>query len=162
MIRISFVVIAALAMACSGASDRVPDDLQGADTAAGVVPAEPLNTETEGVIPQSGNEIPLSFEQPSSETMTIGKLDSANTRAVYLIPVESGKRLIATVSTENGGKANLRFNQIFRPDGKSDGPFGDQLSYVLTSTGTYKLVIGSSKMAEDPYVGNFILKVRIE
>jgi hypothetical protein len=71
---------------------------------------------------------------------------------------------ISNVTTKLKGKikvdtkaANIRFNQIVTPNGQSAGPFGQEIEYTLTQKGTYKILIGQSLMAENAYVGPFLV-----
>jgi hypothetical protein len=57
--------------------------------------------------------------------------------------------------------ANIRFNQIVTPTGQSDGPFGQDMEYTLTQKGIYKILIGQSLMAENAYVGPFLVFITL-
>ncbi|MDR2955260.1 MAG: hypothetical protein LBV43_09285 [Prevotella sp.] len=56
--------------------------------------------------------------------------------------------------------ANVRFSQIFMPDGTMDGPFGRDMKYNLPMEGQYKISVHENTMAGDPWAG--IVKVNIE
>ncbi|MGS2738815.1 hypothetical protein [Sinomicrobium sp. M5D2P17] len=58
--------------------------------------------------------------------------------------------------------ANLRFTQIFFPDGSADGPFGRELEYDLEKPGTYVLSVGENMMAGEPWSGDFTIEVKVE
>lgn len=58
-----------------------------------------------------------------------------------------------------GEEANIRFNQIVMPGGGTDGPFGRSIEYDLVRRGTYRLVIGESLMAGEPWGGEFMLEL---
>ena len=110
---------------------------------------------------QIGNHIKLSFAKDSNSLTTTAHLDSALGTVICFLEVKQGRHL--TASLEPATKtANIRFNQINLPNGTSDGPFGKTLDYTLKGPGLYKLQIGSSMMAESPYTGKFILKVKVE
>lgn len=77
------------------------------------------------------------------------------------ISVSKKGKLMALITTPSG-KGNIRFNQIIAPDGTADGPFGKKIEYTATQTGIYKLIIAANLMAEDPYNGEFTLKVLLK
>ncbi|MBC9797447.1 hypothetical protein [Sinomicrobium weinanense] len=58
--------------------------------------------------------------------------------------------------------ANIRFTQIFFPDGSADGPFGRTLNYELEQAGTYTLSVGENMMAGEPWTGSFTITVELE
>ncbi|MGS2762720.1 hypothetical protein [Sinomicrobium sp. M5D2P9] len=58
--------------------------------------------------------------------------------------------------------ANLRFTQIFFPDGSADGPFGRELEYELEKPGTYVLSVGENMMAGEPWSGDFTIEVKVK
>ncbi|MCD7971934.1 MAG: hypothetical protein LUG18_04590 [Candidatus Azobacteroides sp.] len=69
--------------------------------------------------------------------------------------------ITAAVSSQDAA-ANIRFNQIFLPDGTTDGPFGRQLNYELPKEGRYKISVHENIMAGDPWNGYFTLKVELK
>lgn len=48
---------------------------------------------------------------------------------------------------------NIRFNQIKMPDGSTDGPFGQNISYTTRQKGNYTLIIGKDNMADGTFEG---------
>jgi hypothetical protein len=54
---------------------------------------------------------------------------------------------------------NVRFNQIFMPDNKTDGPFGREITYDLEPDNNYMLSIGESLMQGDPWGGNLTVEI---
>lgn len=71
---------------------------------------------------------------------------------------EAYNELYAAIS-EVSDTANIRFNQIFMPDGTADGPFGRDIVYGLAQKGMYRLVIGESLMQGEPWSGDFMVEV---
>lgn len=55
--------------------------------------------------------------------------------------------------------ANIRISKIIRPDGSTDGPFGQQMVYDITQTGNYTFVINRSNMASGSQVGDVFVSV---
>lgn len=93
----------------------------------------------------------------SGDTLKIDILKQSAPITCNLLVSKKGK-LVALITTPSG-KGNIRFNQLIMPDGSADGPFGKKIEYTATQTGTYKLIIAANLMAEDPYNGEFTLKV---
>jgi len=58
--------------------------------------------------------------------------------------------------------ANIRFNQIFLPNGVMDGPFGHHLDYQLPVDGVYTLSIHENMMAGDPWGGDVRVKLKLK
>lgn len=56
-------------------------------------------------------------------------------------------------------EANIRFTQIFMPDGSADGPFFRDIEYDLPQDGVYKIAINENIMAGDPWSGD--MKVQL-
>ncbi len=57
--------------------------------------------------------------------------------------------------------ANIRFSQIFMPDGTMDGPFGRDVEYQLPQNGHYRLSIHESLMAGDPWSGVMNIEIQL-
>lgn len=124
------------------------------------IPPAPANQENARANIQQDSIIRLAF-LPDSNTLTAqGHLDDPLSSVICYLPVTKGRKLTATLVPEKQ-PANIRFNQVFMPDGSSDGPFGQTLEYELKQKGTYKLYIGPSLMANDAYRGRFELRVKV-
>ena len=105
--------------------------------------------------------IHIKFPKDSISTTVAGKMKGINHPVTVYIPVKHGKQLTAIVTTKDS-IANIRFNQIFTPDGKADGPFGKELKRTIHQQGTYKLIIAEDMMQGDEYKGNFELTVMVK
>ncbi len=105
--------------------------------------------------------IQLAFAPDSSSVNVKGHLDKKGDPVICYLPVVKGKKLTASVTPEKS-KANIRFNYIYLPDGKSDGPFSPSMKYNLVQKGTYKIYIGPNRMAGDPVGTDFVLRVKVE
>ena len=55
--------------------------------------------------------------------------------------------------------ANIRISQIVLPDGTTDGPFGQQLTYNIKQKGDYMLIINKSNMASGSSMGYVFISV---
>ena len=103
----------------------------------------------------------LAFSPGSNSLSVKAHMNAAHSPVICYLPVTTGSKLTASIVPDKR-PANIRFNQIFLPDGRSDGPFGQTLDYDLPQKGMYKLYIGPSLMASDAYTGDFRLQVKVE
>lgn len=110
---------------------------------------------------QQDSTIRLTFLPGSDSLTATGHLDDDHAPVICYLPVAKPGRLKATIVPDKQ-PANIRFNQVFLPDGSSDGPFGQTLDFRLPQKGMYKIHIGPSLMANDAYTGNFRLHVKVE
>ena len=110
---------------------------------------------------QQDSVIYLAFLPDSNSLTARGRLDANHAPVICYLPVTTGRQLTASILPAKE-PANIRFNQLFLPDGSSDGPFGQKLEYQLPQKGMYKLYIAPSLMANDAYTGDFLLRVRVE
>lgn len=69
-------------------------------------------------------------------------------------------RLYGLLSSEDS-LANIRFAQIFMPDGTMDGPFGREIRYDLAKNKEYKISVTENMMAGDPWAGIFMVEIRL-
>jgi hypothetical protein len=92
-------------------------------------------------------------------------LSGIGKHVTLVVPVHSGDSITAQLIPDDD-TANIRFNQIFIPLGKSgkyDGPFSRKISYPIHKiTGNYRLIIGENLMAEADWKGNFTCNVLIK
>lgn len=88
---------------------------------------------------------------------------SKNEREHVVFAFEPGdrKKLKGALSSPDS-VANIRFTQIFMPDGTADGPFGRDIEYDLVQNGLYKLSVGENMMAGDPWAGEFTIAIILE
>ena len=92
-----------------------------------------------------------------------GYLSGIGKHVTIVIPVKGGDSLTAELIADN--TANIRFNQIYIPSGKTgkyDGPFSRKINYPVTVKGNYKLIVGENLMAEGDWKGNFTCHVVIK
>lgn len=85
----------------------------------------------------------------------------ARDKKFFVFRTDVPGKLTARLETKDK-HANLRFSQIFMPDGTADGPFGQELQYDLDTPGTYILAVGESQMAGEPWAGDFTITVKVE
>ena len=118
-------------------------------------------TDTINSIAVSDSVIYIKFEKDSVSTTVSGQMKGINHPVTVYIPTKQGKQLMAILTTSES-VANIRFNQIFTPDGKADGPFGKELKRAIYQQGMYKLIISEDMMQGDEYKGNFKLKITVK
>jgi len=80
-------------------------------------------------------------------------------QTIYIKFSSNGYKQISANLSSPDSLANIRFSQIFLPDGTMDGPFGRDLEYQLPTDGLYKISIHENMMAGDPWAG--LLNVEI-
>ncbi len=91
-------------------------------------------------------------------------LSGIGRHVTLIVPVSSGDSITAQIIPDDD-TANIRFNQIYIPIGKTgkyDGPFSRNISYPIHVKGNYKLIIGENLMAESDWKGNFTCNVLIK
>lgn len=82
------------------------------------------------------------------------------TRVAFEV-TSSGGTMDAKVSTPDDPNGNIRISQIEMPDGTTDGPFGTEMSYRLSQTGSYRLILSANQMAGDPWGGRAWLQADV-
>ncbi|KAF2078940.1 hypothetical protein [Flavobacterium sharifuzzamanii] len=110
---------------------------------------------------QIGDTIFMNFKNEENAFVAEGHLDSLNSKVYVQFKNEELGELNAQIIPD-GGKGNIRFNQIIFPDKSSDGPFGMDLKIPLKQKGTHVLIIGHSLMADNPYYGKFKVQLDIK
>lgn len=94
-----------------------------------------------------------------------GYLSGIGKHVTLIVPVQSGDSITAQLIPDDD-TANIRFNQIFIPLGKSgkyDGPFSRKIRYPIHKIhGNYRLIVGENLMAEADWKGNFTCNVLIK
>lgn len=74
------------------------------------------------------------------------------------LEVERPVMLNLRLTTPDDPAGNIRISQIVMPDGTADGPFGTELNYRLSQTGSYRLILSANQMAGDPWGGRVWLQ----
>jgi len=110
---------------------------------------------------QIGDTIFMNFKNEENAFVAEGHLDSLNSKVYVQFKNEDLGELNAQIIPD-GGKGNIRFNQIIFPDKTSDGPFGMDLKIPLKQKRTHVLIIGHSLMADNPYYGKFKVQLDIK
>ncbi|WDF62284.1 hypothetical protein [Flavobacterium sp. KACC 22763] len=105
--------------------------------------------------------IAMNFKNEANVFWAEGHIDSLNSKVYVQFKNEDLGELNAQIIPD-GGKGNIRFNQIIFPDKTADGPFGMDLKIPLKQKGIHVLIIGHSLMADNPYYGNFKVQLNIK
>lgn len=104
--------------------------------------------------------IQLSFPAGDSSVVVLGQLNRPDQHITVNVTVQNARQLTATV-TPVDSLANIRFNRVISPDGKSNGPFGKEISLPVQQSGTYQFIIAHNLMAEGGLTKQFRLRVSI-
>jgi len=128
----------------------------------------------------SKNEIvePENYSEQSGKVITPGERDTVNIQlhdGFGKVNIHKEKNQIVFVKFNSANytnlyallyspdsSANIRFSQIFMPDGSMDGPFGREIRYSLIQNENYKLSIHENTMAGDPWTGDFNIEISLE
>ncbi|MBD1427325.1 hypothetical protein [Sphingobacterium arenae] len=94
---------------------------------------------------------PLEFQRKKE----LGQKDTIS----FEIQKPSFVRMKLLLPSDSG---NIRINQLVMPDGEMDGPFGKTYEAYFDQLGTYQIIIAESMMAENPYTGDYALRIEME
>lgn len=89
------------------------------------------------------------------------RLDSLHATVICAVEITKPGLLTAELRPERSA-GNIRFSQIYLPNGATDGPFGRSLSKEITQAGVIQLRIGPSQMANNPYRGKFSIRLQMK
>jgi hypothetical protein len=108
----------------------------------------------------------IQFPSENSPLTLNGKMKGAGDKITYVFDAAEGNKLYAAIlpidaSGKENYEGNIRINQIIRPSGKIDGPFGLKAKYNFQESGNYILVICENNTAgTPPWEGDFILTIQ--
>lgn len=77
----------------------------------------------------------------------------------FILKLKNVSRSKLKITIETGKPMNLRINQIKKPDGSFDGPFGQTLILNTAKKGEYWIILGKNLMADGNGKGHFSLKI---
>ena len=147
---------------------RAPADEQPSTTNSESQDAKEENTDTppkdKPLTEKTPEGFKINFPVGATEVLIKGKIAGFD-GVTYLMDVSKGQKLTGSVEaiSEAGKKQNnIRFSQIFTPSGEADGPFGPTISYDLTESGTWKLIVNENQMSGDAWTGEFKMTIGIK
>jgi len=103
-------------------------------------------------------------EQPAvaeNQPLQFQLVKIAGKKDTLTFDIKSRSFVNVTLSTPDE-TGNIRINQIIMPDGAMDGPFGKTYHDSLHIPGTYQLILAESLMLENPYTGEYQVKIEVE
>ncbi len=121
----------------------VLDSITAADSTAAMLPGDPVIAVT---IPAES--LPVTRLQRAITT----DMQSVN---VTITDLDLGPLRVNIAHSKPD--ANIRISQVVRPDGSTDGPFGQQLVYEIKQRGNYSFIINKSNMASGTQVGDVFI-----
>jgi len=81
---------------------------------------------------------------------------------IYIEFTSQGYKKLTGHLSSTDSLANIRFSQIFMPDGTMDGPFGSDIEYNLNKDGVYKVSVHENMMAGDQWSGVFKAEIELK
>ena len=163
--KISLIVLLITIFSCNNVNQNTAKTdsvvLKDDTTEKGIDTTNDKVSDTINTIETNDSVINIKFAKDSISTTVSGKMKGINHPVTVYIPIKQGKQLKAILTTKEP-VANIRFNQIFTPDGKADGPFGKELKRAIHEQGTYKLIISEDMMQGEEFKGSFKLTVVVK
>lgn len=89
---------------------------------------------------------------------TIGDQFTNDTQK-FILKIKNVSKAKLKISVESRNPMNIRIEQIKRPDGSFDGPWGRTLNLETPQKGEYWIMLGKNLMADGTGKGHFSLKV---
>lgn len=121
----------------------VVDSITAADTTSAIMPGEPVIQVT----------VP-------AETLPVARLVrtiTSDMQSVNVTVTDLDVGQLRINISHSRPDANIRISQIVKPDGSTDGPFGQQLVYDIKQRGNYTLIISKSNMASGSQTGDVFI-----
>ncbi len=106
-------------------------------------------------------DIRVKFPVGTTQVTLNGNIKGFGQNIPYVFEVSKGQKLTASVKPKTGG-GNIRIGQIIDPSGKADGPFGEQMTYLLNESGDWKIILSENMMSGDPWTGEYLLTIEIK
>ena len=97
------------------------------------------------------NPVIISFGATKKQVLR-GQLAGGGTGNTYQFTIDSAYTLTAMLAPDKIG-CNVTISQILLPGNKTDGPFGKDMKYKLTTAGTYQVTVGRNNSAGNESCG---------
>lgn len=149
-------VVAATACIACQSSDAPPTHTDVVSPAA--TPIDKIQAAADTILAGENDTL---IHLTNGKAIVRGHIEAKGKRPTYRIDAVKGTTVIAMVQPVDK-PGNIRINQIQKPNGSMDGPFGDSVHYKMPVTGQLKILLGENQMAGDPWSGDFILNVSVE
>jgi hypothetical protein len=88
-------------------------------------------------------------------------MNGLSDKKTYEVDARDGQTLFAGIAAPVD-TANIRINRIISPSGNADGPFGKEVTFPVTETGTWKIIVGGSLMQGEDYKGGYKLTLVVK
>lgn len=121
----------------------VIDSITQADTLFAMLPAETV--------------IQVRVPGESLPVIRLRKTIVSETQSVHVILSDLDEGQLRVGISHSRPDANIRISQIILPDGGTDGPFGQELTYDIRQKGNYTIVINRSNMASGNQSGDVFI-----
>jgi hypothetical protein len=145
---------------CGSAGDHTPVTTEDSITAPAVDTIQPGAAEINRQPYNNDSVFTISFSDTNQQIIRT-RLGSRGPAILCNFSIAKPQSLSAIIIPDKAD-CNIRISQIVMPGGKTDGPFGRELTYKLSRKGTYQLIIDHNMMAGDPEVCDFSLRVTVK
>lgn len=150
-INFSLIFLGILMIGCNNTSKQKPDIRDN-------IKSEVVSTPVTPVLHGDSAIVYIPLEDGKGNMFIHKKAD----QTIYVrFESKSYQKVHASLSSPES-TANIRFSQIFLPDGTMDGPFGRELTYDLPTEGSYQISIHENMMAGNPWEGNFNIQIELQ
>jgi len=147
-----FVLSAVMLFGCSGNDKKTTDnDTTTQNTSGDDIQKESIISTPDSVV------IEMDIKDGKGIVETCKNKD----QTIYIQFESEDYRKISAHLSSTDSTANIRFSQIFLPDGSADGPFGRDMEYNLSIKGLYTISVNENMMAGDPWEGPFEVEIEL-
>ena len=101
----------------------------------------------------------VDFTKGETKAVLQGRLNEASEQVRVVVVADKGAMLQAVLVPEDS-LVNIRFSKIIYPDGKTDGPFGREITVRLEEKGSVQLIISKNLMAEGSTASAFRVQLQ--
>lgn len=116
-------------------------------------------SETDNItVPSDSGIVNMSLKDGSGKI----RIEKKKDRTIYIRFNVTGYNKLSAHLSSPDSTSNIRFSQIFLPNGDMDGPFSRDLEYDLPSDGSYQVSVHENMMAGDPWEGVFDVTIQLE
>ncbi|HMR82660.1 MAG TPA: hypothetical protein PKE30_05995 [Niabella sp.] len=128
----------------TGDTTIVLDSITELDSVSAVIPAERV---IEVTVPAAT--LPVKLD----------KTIVSETQSIYVTITDMDTGLLNASISHSKPDANLRISQVIMPDGSTDGPFGQQITFDARQKGDYVIIINKSNMASGSQIGDVVINI---